>query len=301
MKCLLTKAVLPALISIVVAFTWFGNVGHGQEPLRVSPETLALNQEPMHPLERLNLERNLRWMLERSRGIERNQEAQVAVFVDAGVWHPGARSIVDCLEKEGIPVRTIDGTTINEQGLAGVKTLFLAGGWAPLQMQAAGEDGLESIRKFVEEGGRCIGICAGAYLLSDIVKYDGQAYDYPLGLFPGIAEGPVEGLSHYPVPGATRINSTDAGKTWQLDSIQDSMVYYSGGAFFHPKTNTQVLATYPNGTASIVRHSVKKGEVLLLGIHLERPCPSDGDESAPPPVFASKLFKRFCEPSSSSN
>src|SRR5262245_32610990 len=58
--------------------------------------------------DRVNLEKNLRWVLARERKLRDTEKSVdrparrplVAVFADAGVWHVGACSIVEALENE---------------------------------------------------------------------------------------------------------------------------------------------------------------------------------------------------------
>jgi glutamine amidotransferase-like uncharacterized protein len=119
-------------------------------------------------------------------------------------WHPGVRSVVEALEREGVDCAALDRSRLTAEGLRGLDVLVLPGGWAPSPWAAAGETGVGAIRTFVTGGGRCVGVCAGAYLLSRTVRYDGKEYEYPLRLFDGVAAGPVAGLSPYPKPGSVR-------------------------------------------------------------------------------------------------
>jgi hypothetical protein len=63
--------------------------------------------EGMTEWDRINLERNLRWIVSRERAARHNL-ARVGVFADAGVWHVGAWSIVEALEQKGNPCRVLD-------------------------------------------------------------------------------------------------------------------------------------------------------------------------------------------------
>lgn len=165
----------------------------------------------MAEVDRVNLERNLRWQLQRLRA-RPAARPRVGVLADAGVWHVGAKAIVDALEEAGVPCLVLDRTLLSAEGLAGLEALILPGGWAPYQWAAAGPEGLKAIEAFVERGGRCLGICAGAYLLSRVVEYDQQRFPYPLGLFDGTARGPVAGLAPFPRPGEATLKVTTAGK-----------------------------------------------------------------------------------------
>lgn len=248
--------------------------------------------------ERDNTERNLRWMLERERrasGEKERTARRVAVYADAGVWHPGARSVVEALEREAVACATIDRSVLTDEGLRGFDVLVIPGGWAPSQWTGAGEIGLRGIRGFVERGGRCVGICAGAYLLSRTVKYDGASFNNPLGLFDGSAVGPVPGLAPFPKPGSARLHTTVAGRARGLEEIDKSDVYYSGGPRFEGGTGVTVLAVYSDGTAAAISRPVGKGEVVLIGAHAERP-PPPATEDAAPPASAGAILKALGSP-----
>ena len=91
---------------------------------------------------------------------KKNTPARVGVFADAGVWHVGAKSIVTLLEANRIPCRVLDRSLLTSEGLEGLEAIILPGGWAPAEWAAAGDKGLAAIQKYVERGGRCLGICA---------------------------------------------------------------------------------------------------------------------------------------------
>ncbi len=246
--------------------------------------------------DRTNLEQNLRWILERERTTPKDApKSRIAVYVDAGVWHLGAKSIVEALEKEKIPCRVLDRTQLDFKHLEQYEGLILPGGWAPLQAASAGDKGLTAIQKYIDNGGRCLGICAGAYLVSKTVKYDGKEYPYPIGIFDGVAIGPVKDGAPFPKPGSFKLTLTENGKKRGLDTLEGLETYYSGGPFFKEGTKTKTLATYPDGSAAVISRTVGKGELILIGTHIERPCPKDGDDKAAPPKFAGELLKRLIQ------
>ena len=258
----------------------------------------ATTAAPLHPPEfaladHENLERNLRWILERERAAAvPSKNARVGVFADAGAWHSGARSIVTALESDGTPCRVLDRALLAAPaGLSGLEALVLPGGWAPFQNAAAGDAGLAAIRGFVEGGGRCLGICAGAYLLSKEVAWEGKVYRYALGLFDGTAFGPVPGLSVWPARAPVRLPITDDGRGRGLGAAASRDILYYGGPQFEGGTGVTVLARYPSGAPAIVTRKAGKGMVILSGVHFERPAPADGDDDAPPPVLAGAFLR----------
>jgi len=243
-------------------------------------------------LTRANTERNLRWILERERRGE-TAKARVGVYADAGVWHDGARAIVAALEKSDVPCRVLDRTRLTEETLQPLDAVVLPGGWAPSQWESAGEAGLANIQRYVEGGGRCVGVCAGAYLLAREVRYEGITYPYPLGLFDGAADGPVPGLAPYPEPGTARLMLTAAGEERGLKPLRGRDVYYSGGPSFTGGTRGEVLARYADGSAAAITRPVGKGEIVLIGVHAEI-VSDDPATNAITSEMAASLYRSLC-------
>lgn len=288
-----------ALISIVVGC----HAVSALSSLADDAKTIPAPALTLSELDRINLEQNLRWQLQRERDratrlAEKGSSIQehVAVFADAGVWHVGARSIVEALERQQINCRVIDRTQLNKASLSMFEVLVLPGGWAPHQWAVAGDEGLSAIRSFVESGGRCVGVCAGAYLLAKTTRYDGIEYAYPLGLFDGAAVGPVAGLAPFPQRGAARLSVTDAGLMRGIPAEWTTIDgYYSGGPWFQDGTHVAVLARYRDGSAAVISRPLVKGEVVLVGAHIERPI--SGGDTAAVPEHAQSVLKALLFPS----
>jgi glutamine amidotransferase-like uncharacterized protein len=244
--------------------------------------------------DRINLERNLRWILARERVVGDARVARVGVFADAGVWHVGARSIVEALESQGVACRVLDRTKIRVEELARFDAIVLPGGWAPFQWDALGEPGLAALKKYVESGGRCLGICAGAYLLSRTTQYESKSYPYPLGLFDGTASGPIKGLAPFPKAGEAKLSVTEKGEQRGLSLLSNKPLYYSGGPCFLGGTDVNVLARYSDGSPAAITRKIGKGEVVLIGVHVERPVGENHD--APTPTVAAELLRSLLLP-----
>lgn len=261
-----------------------------EEPTRNAVEAAPI--VGMTEWDHRNLERNLRWMLHREQ-LPNSAKPRVAVFADAGVWHVGARSIVDALEGEGIPCRVISRSQLKLEILQQFEALILPGGWAPFQRDAAGKEGHAAFKSYVEQGGRCLAICAGAYLISRQTRYDNVIYPYPVGLFDGTAEGPIAGLAVFPEPGSVTVAVTAAGKRRGMTSIEGHSAYYSGGPRFVGGSGVEVLAKYPDNSAAAIARTVGKGEIILLGMHFERAALNAGGDEAPVPAIAGKFYRNL--------
>ena len=142
--------------------------------------------------------------------------------------------------------------------------------------------GNENIRSFVESGGSILGICAGAYYLSQRVEFTPKNLlfhleeDRELGFYPGTCKGPALGDYNPLEPVGVK-----AAPLLLRDSSQEISVYYNGGGSFPEAKKfpgVAVLATYKEtGSPAIIKMKVGEGTCLLTGVHLEYPA----DELAP--------------------
>ncbi len=156
--------------------------------------------------------------------------------------------------------------------------IFPGGRDTPYHQLLSGEAN-RRIRRFVENGGAYLGICAGGYYASEAIEFEkGQPLEViaqrELKFFPGTARGPVYGLNVFKYEDesgsrAAQLNWIDAGASRPLS------VYYNGGCEFvdaSERENTRVIARYadlPDSPAAIVECSVGKGKAVLSGVHPE--------------------------------
>ena len=240
---------------------------------------------------RRNLEANLRWMIHRERQADATVPV-VGIYADAGTKHLGTRNVVESLESEGIRCRVLDRTRILPEELRRLRAYIVPGGYSTFQNTATGTPGLNAIREFVEKGGRYLGICAGAYLASRDVYWEGEHYPYPLELFDGTAQGALENVAIWPEESGVSVTLTEKGTQRGLTAEAEGDFYYKGGPRFYGGSDYSVLARYPDNTAAIISRKYGYGEVILSGIHFERPSPEDqGDDEDPaPPEASRKVF-----------
>ena len=132
-----------------------------------------------------------------------------------------------------------------------------------------------AIRQFVLEGGRYLGVCAGAYYGCASVVFEPNTDIEVIGprdlaFFPGVGKGCVfnSGRFHYDSEEVAEASQIEVGNTL-LD------MYYNGGCSFDaPEVHktVQVIGRYvdaPNKPAAIVQCSVGKGFALLCGPHID--------------------------------
>jgi biotin--protein ligase len=153
------------------------------------------------------------------------------------------------------------------------------------KLQGAGN---ENIKTYVANGGKFLGICAGAYYSADRIEFAKGDKDLEvtgereLKFFPGLVVGPTySGFDHRDI---TIFAGTRAAKLfWQLEqpfaANKEFVLFYNGGGnFIDPEkySNVRVLARYnpeaPGETkrhAAIIECTVGKGRAILSSPHFE--------------------------------
>jgi glutamine amidotransferase-like uncharacterized protein len=175
-------------------------------------------------------------------------------------------------------VRFCDAADILDGMLTGDIKLFVMPGGADLyyaeKLNGAGN---KAIRKYVEEGGVYLGICAGAYYGCAALQWAAGTDQHiggprELAFFPGTAVGPILDL----------IEEGDITKSWRAapeitwdddKAALETHVFYEAGPVFVPSgdhDDYKVLARYstlPGKPIAIVECSVGTGKAILCGPH----------------------------------
>lgn len=151
--------------------------------------------------------------------------------------------------------------------------LIMPGGKDKPYHAALQGEGCRRIRRFVENGGGYLGICAGAYFGAKNIEFDlgfplEVCEERQLAFFPGKAVGPAFGK------GTFDYDSQKGARAAKLKSgYGEFHVYYNGGCTFEGSFSTcKVLAWYadlPRSPPAIVECSIGKGKAILSGVHLE--------------------------------
>ena len=202
-------------------------------------------------------------------------------------------AIQKALSKLGCPTDNISMTTSSEicnESLSNGKTklLVMPGGRDLPYCQQLNGPGNGEIRRFVQDGGSYLGLCAGAYYACKAIEFSKGDIELEiceereLKLYPGVAAGPVyPGFSYAsnkgskPVPITLMENFNEIIDS-KLPRSGNFLTYYNGGPYFMPletrEGNTKlanVLATYDTGQPAIVQSIFGSGRVILSGPHLE--------------------------------
>ena len=170
-------------------------------------------------------------------------------------------------------------------GLDGVDLLVQPGGSCKGQYEALGTNGVEALRRYILEGGRYYGVCAGAFMGAQISRPDWPR----LGIVPFKGDDP----EHYRGRAPIKVALTEEGQKVFEGSAKERKVIYAGGPALIPgdpvpDTDVQVLATYSGrvistgggksgtepvktmrGKAAFVGGRVGKGRVFLSCPHPE--------------------------------
>ena len=222
---------------------------------------------------------------------------RVAIYDDGGGSRRGTDNVQKCLGADPIPAspaaaaaasqfkcKSVTADDLRNGALDNVDVLVQPGGSGSKQALALGEDGRAAIKKFVENGGGYVGICAGAYLATS---------DYEWSLH--ILNAKVVDRKHWARgSGFVKLRVTDLGK--KMLGISDDLISadYNQGPLLAPATQDdlpkyQALALFETeiaekgapsgvmpGTTAIAMTTFGKGRVIVLSPHLERSPGLDG-------------------------
>ncbi len=128
---------------------------------------------------------------------------EVAILQLKGAWSPEATHTLPSLLKalrlsfDTLGPADLAAGKLLSKGKPAYRLLIAPGGWAPTMIDSLGgwAEGsgkpARALKRYLEKGGRYLGFCAGAFLVSRSVKWGDKSYRYPLGFFPGEAQGPL--------------------------------------------------------------------------------------------------------------
>jgi biotin---protein ligase len=205
----------------------------------------------------------------------------IFIYRDEGVCPSSLSATIHSLkEATSCPIKLVKRETFLENGWEdkAAMVVFPGGRDVPYFEALKGAANLR-IRNYVMNGGRYLGICAGAYYGSASICFEpGNALEViasrELAFFPGCANGPALGLGQfvYDSPAGARIVSLSLMDKYF--SKPDAKAYYNGGCTFAQAQtfpNVTVLAHYDElkESPAIILCQVGKGKALLSGVHPE--------------------------------
>jgi biotin--protein ligase len=207
---------------------------------------------------------------------------KILIYSDEGADQSGLLSLHAALKQEQLDqaysIESADRALLRRRGWnRKTRLLIFPGGRDMPYHRALKGVGNQRIREFVEEGGKFLGICAGAYYGSASIQFEpGGSLEViaarELQFFPGTARGPAYGLGEF------RYRSLQGAKMARLHCGSPSCSaasYYNGGcAFVEPERHegVGVLARYSDiegQPAALVHCPVGEGAAILCGVHPE--------------------------------
>lgn len=207
---------------------------------------------------------------------------EILIYQDQGVSPLSYRALHAALQQECIQdtylIRSVDRAVLQEtEWMERAHTLIFPGGRDIPYHRALRGLGNRQIAAFVRQGGRFLGICAGAYYASKSIEFERGGplevvAERELQFFPGIARGPAygPGTFSYQGDGGARI----ALLCSPLNDLEFQAIYHGGCTFIFQETDpsTLILAHYKDieGTPpAILQCLVGKGIAILCGVHPE--------------------------------
>lgn len=167
-------------------------------------------------------------------------------------------------------------------------------------LSSLGEKGCRRIADWVRnDGGRYLGLCAGAYFASSHIEFESGRADFhiegdrPLKFFKGTCKGTAfPGFMYDSEEGARDavigLEGDLWGRVWP-DAPKNLAIYYNGGGFFEEPAaqdaSTTVLARYEqledHPVAGVLCQVGSNGKAVLWGVHPEHPSvmPANGTKS----------------------
>lgn len=205
---------------------------------------------------------------------------KIVLYADQGVDGDSLKHLVKSLRESVDPSRYIlervdARALIEDPWEREAALLIIPGGRDIFYHSSLNGKGTDKIRSFIEQGGKYLGICAGAYFACEEIEFEkGGAFEVcasrSLQLFPGVAKGPVYGLNKYSYE---RPQGAEAAKiSWKEG---DCHVYFNGGCTFIAEKHlpwVRPISLYldlKDHPPAILEIEVGRGLALLSGVHFE--------------------------------
>jgi len=200
---------------------------------------------------------------------------KVLIYADEGVSSFSLQETLKTFRMRYANVETIDHEGLrSSEWEKETSILIIPGGRdIPYDQKLKGK-GTAKIRKFVEEGGSFLGICAGAYFASaEVIFEKGTSLEVhekrELSFFPGAAVGTL--YPHSPFVYESEKGSHPSSVTFKGETLN---LYYNGGCTFKDTEKylgITVLARFHDASdqPAIIHCKIGKGSAILSGVHFE--------------------------------
>ena len=204
----------------------------------------------------------------------------IFIYKDKGADEFSYNELKQCLESFNFKIETVNANAIKNGILfesdskLNAKLLCIGGGRDLDYLEMLGDEGCSQIKKFVQNGGNYLGICAGAYFACDYIEFDLNGPlevkgERKLKFFNGKATGPINKTFKYNTESEAMAVEV---KFYEQTLSMDTIFYLNGGCNFIPNDSSthQVIAEYSsNNSPAIINCSYGKGICILSGLHIE--------------------------------
>lgn len=202
----------------------------------------------------------------------------ITLYCDKGAGAFSVLSVKRYFKHDNITLVSSD--DVIRHGIPSSMDLFIMPGGADIPYtQKLNGKGNEAIRRYVENGGTYLGICAGAYYGSKDIEFQKGTPEEicgprELGFFKGTAIGCLTAIAQ---PYDTSLKSA-AITAINKDGKSPHVLYWGGCTFnVQDNHNIDVLATYEDiayegikgAPPAIIACSVGQGRAILSGVHFE--------------------------------
>ena len=204
---------------------------------------------------------------------------RVAIYADGGAPKKGVTNVQRSLPAaKGFATQTVTADDVRRGDLEAFDVVIFPGGSGGKQAETLGEEGRERVRRFVDEGGGFIGICAGAYLAS-------AHYSWSLHLL----DARVVDTNHWARgTGNVELKLSKVGRDAFDADAEAATIYYGQGPLLAPGEKEEIadyelLAAYETeiakngaprgvmkGTGAIARGEFGDGRVVCFSPHPEK-------------------------------
>jgi glutamine amidotransferase-like uncharacterized protein len=186
--------------------------------------------------------------------------SKVALYSGSGAVL--AEDVGIAFEELNMSFEEIKESDINRGELRNFEVLIVPGGSTEVIWESLEGKGFDQIRKFVEDGGKYIGICAGAYLAPEIVKLRFDKTRVGLGII-DVENERVSGIGLKEIKISNTSYPIARGYSGKLE------IWYQNGPFMKPGDGVGVISKYDEYFASIVCAAYGRGKVVLFSPHPE--------------------------------
>jgi glutamine amidotransferase-like uncharacterized protein len=187
--------------------------------------------------------------------------SKIALYSGSGALL-AKKDVKTALEKLNIKIEKIKENDIKTGKLQIFKILIIPSGKTELILKVLKGKGFEKIRKFVKEGGKYIGICAGAYLAPKVVKLRSSRKESGLNIIE------IENKREAGI-GLREIEISNENHPLVKGYQSKIKIWYQNGPLMRSQGKVEIIAKYDENFAAILASNYGKGKVILFSPHPE--------------------------------